>query len=86
MGFCAIFLPQASRSYEGEDMGYKKWGKESSFADLVFSKSLEHNRSLKMIDRINRAVKWRNTEALLREYYEVDARASKEGDARRERG
>jgi hypothetical protein len=36
-------------------MGYKKWGKEISFADLAFSKSLEHNRSLKMMDRINKS-------------------------------
>ena len=26
--------------------GYKKWGKEFSFADLAVSKSLEHNRNL----------------------------------------
>ena len=25
-------------------MGYKKWGKEISFADLAVRKSLEHNR------------------------------------------
>ena len=65
------------RRSEGEDMGYKKWGKEISFADLAFSKSLEHNRSLKMMDRINKVVKWRNIEALLRESYEVGT--NKEG-------
>jgi hypothetical protein len=62
---------------KGEEMGYKKWGKEISFADLAVSKSLEHNRSLKMMKRINNVVNWRNIEALLREYYEVGT--SKEG-------
>ena len=50
-------------------MGYKKWGKEISFADLALSKSLEHNRSLKMMERINKVVSWKNIEAVLREYY-----------------
>lgn len=58
-------------------MGYKELGKEISFADLAVSKSLEHNRSLKMMKRINKVVKWKNIEALLREYYEVGK--SKEG-------
>ena len=58
-------------------MGYKELGKEISFADLAVSKSLEHNRSLKMMNRINEVVNWRNIEALLREYYEVGT--SKEG-------
>jgi len=58
-------------------MGYKELGKEISFADLAVSKSLEHNRSLKMMNRINQVVKWKNIEALLREYYEVGT--SKEG-------
>jgi IS5 family transposase len=58
-------------------MGYKELGKEISFADLAISKSLEHNRSLKMMNRINEVVKWRNIDALLREYYGVGT--SKEG-------
>ncbi|MBW2119783.1 MAG: IS5 family transposase [Deltaproteobacteria bacterium] len=58
-------------------MGYKELGKEISFADLAVSKSLEHNRSLKMMNRINKVVKWKNIEALLREYYEIGT--SKEG-------
>jgi len=58
-------------------MGYKKLGEELSFADLAVWKSLEHNRSVKMMDRINKVVNWRNIEALLREYYEVGT--SKEG-------
>ena len=52
-------------------MGFKKWGKEISFADLAVSKSLEHNRSLQMMRRIDKVVKWRDVEALLMEHYET---------------
>ncbi|MBU0734570.1 MAG: IS5 family transposase [Proteobacteria bacterium] len=58
-------------------MGYKQIDKNLSFADLAVSKSLENNRSLKMMEKINKVVKWRNIEALLMEYYEVGT--SKEG-------
>jgi len=33
-------------------MGYKKLGEAISFADLAVRKSLEHNRSVKMMERI----------------------------------
>ena len=52
-------------------MAYKKIGEELSFADLAVSKSLEHNRSVKRMDKINKIVSWRNIEALLLEYYDI---------------
>jgi len=58
-------------------MGYKDLGKEISFAELAVAKSLKHNRSLKMMNRINKVLKWKNIDALLREYYQVGT--SKEG-------
>jgi len=58
-------------------MGYKRMGKNLSFADLAVSKSLENNRSLKMMEKINEVVKWRNIEAVLMEHYEVGT--SKDG-------
>lgn len=58
-------------------MGYKRIGEELSFADLAVSKSLEHNRSVKLMDRINKVVSWKNIEALLMEYY--DTGLTKEG-------
>ena len=58
-------------------MGYKKLGKDISFADLAIKKSMEHNRSVKMMERINRVVSWKNIEALLMEHYKVGT--SKEG-------
>ena len=48
-------------------MGYKKIGENLSFADLAVTKSLEHNRSLKMMEKINKVVKWKNIDALLLE-------------------
>jgi IS5 family transposase len=73
-----MISPQRYPDKEGEEsMGYKKLGGGISFADLAVRKSLEHNRSVKMMDRINRVVNWRNIEALLGEYYEVGT--SREG-------
>jgi len=51
-------------------MGYKKLGKNMSFADLAVTNTLENNRSVKMMEKINRVVNWQNIEALLLEYYE----------------
>ena len=48
-----------------------------SFADIALSKSMENNRSVKMMKRINKVINWRNIEALLLEYYDVGK--SKEG-------
>ena len=48
-----------------------------SFADLAVSRSLEHNRTLKMLEKISKVVKWENIEALLLEHYEIGT--SKEG-------
>jgi IS5 family transposase len=56
---------------KGEAMGYKRFGDAFSFADLAVRKSLEHNRSLKMMNRIDKAVNWKRIEALLLEHYEV---------------
>ena len=58
-------------------MGYKQIGENLSFADLAVAKSLEHNRSLKMMEKINGVVEWDNIEAVLNEHYEVGR--SKEG-------
>ncbi|MFC1891444.1 hypothetical protein ACFLZT_03535 [Thermodesulfobacteriota bacterium] len=52
-------------------MAYKKIGEELSFADLAISKSLEHNRSVKRMEKINKVVRWSNIEALLFEYYDI---------------
>ena len=58
-------------------MGYKRIGETMSFADIALSKSMENNRAIKMLERINKSIKWRNIEALLLEYYDIGK--SKEG-------
>jgi transposase, IS5 family len=52
-------------------MGYKRIGTMISFADIAVQKSLVHNPSVTMMEKINKAVTWENIEALLREYYDV---------------
>ena len=52
-------------------MAYKRLGKRLSFADLAVSKLMENNRSVKMMEKIDKVVNWKNVEALLKEYYEV---------------
>jgi len=61
-------------------MGYKRIGKVISFADLAVSKSLKHNRSLTMMNKINTLISWKNIEALLLEYYDV-GRSTEGADA-----
>jgi IS5 family transposase len=52
-------------------MGYKKLGNKISFADLAVEGTLKHNRSVKLMERINAVVRWNDIEALLMEYYQV---------------
>ena len=52
-------------------MGYKRIDENLSFADIAVSRSLEHNRTLEMLEKIGKVVKWENIEALLLEHYEV---------------
>jgi len=51
-------------------MGYKKLGKKISFADLAVHKVTKNNRSVRMVEKINKAVNWHNIEALLLECYD----------------
>ncbi|MBN2284803.1 MAG: hypothetical protein JXI43_00035 [Tissierellales bacterium] len=45
-------------------MGHKRIGEEISFADLAVSKSLEHKRSIKLMDKINKVVNSKNIESI----------------------
>jgi IS5 family transposase len=69
--------PLKKANKKGVEMGYKRIGEEISFADLAVSKSLENNRSVKLMERINKVINWENIEALLMEYY--DTGRTKEG-------
>ena len=41
-----------------------------SFADLAVTNTLEHNRSVTMMETINKVVNWKTIEALVLEYYD----------------
>jgi transposase len=55
----------------GGEMGYKRWNQNISFVDIALSRSLEKNRSLKTMDRINKVTDWTKVEERLRDYYEI---------------
>jgi len=52
-------------------MGCKKMEGGMTFAEASLSSSLEHNRSLKRLERINEAIDWPQVEALIKGYYRV---------------
>jgi len=52
-------------------MGYKRWTKNMSFGEMALSRSLEKNRSLKTMERINKIIDWVEVEERLMDYYTI---------------
>lgn len=52
-------------------MGYKKTDRNMTFAEVDIKGSMEHNRSLKMMERINEAIDWSKIEPILMKHYPV---------------
>lgn len=52
-------------------MGYKKTERNMTFAEVDLKGSMEHNRSLKMMERINEAIDWSKIEPILMKHYSV---------------
>ena len=52
-------------------MGYKRWSESISFVDMAMRGSLEKNRSLRRMDRINQVIDWTKIEERLRDYYKI---------------
>lgn len=52
-------------------MGYKKTERNMTFAEVDLKCSMEHNRSLKMMERINEAIDWSKIEPILMKHYSV---------------
>ena len=52
-------------------MGYKKIDKSLDFADLALASSLKHNRSLKLMEKIDKAIDWSRVESILMGHYVV---------------
>ena len=50
-------------------MGYKKMNQSLGFADLALASSLKHNRSLKTMEKMDKAVNWSRVEEILMHHY-----------------
>ena len=61
----------------GGDMGYKKIETNMTFAEVSLLKSMEHNRSLKRLEKINQVIDWLQVEEILLSHYTVGS--SREG-------
>jgi IS5 family transposase len=54
-------------------MGYKKTDRNMTFAEVDLKGSMEHNRSLKMMERINETIDWSKIEPILMKHYPIGA-------------
>jgi len=52
-------------------MGYKKIERNMTFAEVSLMKSMEHNRSLKRLEKINQVIDWSQVEEILMSHYTV---------------
>ena len=52
-------------------MGYKKMDQSLGFADFALASSLKHNRSLKNMKKLNKAINWSRVEEILMNHYTV---------------
>ncbi len=46
-------------------MGYKTLDQNISFAEVALASSMENNRSLKMMEKVNQIIDWSHIETLL---------------------
>ena len=61
----------------GGDMGYKQIEPNMTFAEASLMSSMEHNRSLKRLEKINQVIDWSQVEEILMSHYAVGG--SREG-------
>jgi IS5 family transposase len=52
-------------------MGYKKMDPSLTFADLALESSLQHNRSLKFMQKLDSAINWSRVERILLSHYTI---------------
>ena len=52
-------------------MGFKKMDTSLGFADLALASSLEHNRSVKLMEKLDNAIDWSRVETILLNHYTV---------------
>ena len=59
------YFPSKLTLNQEEDMGYKKVDKAISFTEIALLRSMENNRSVEMMERINTVVTGENRPALV---------------------
>jgi IS5 family transposase len=52
-------------------MGYKKMKQNIGFADFALASSMKHNRSLKNMEKLDKAIDWSRVESILLNHYTV---------------
>ena len=52
-------------------MGYKKMKQNLGFADFALASSMKHNRSLKNMEKLDKAIEWSRVDAILMNHYTV---------------
>ena len=52
-------------------MGFKKMDSTLGFADFALASSLEHNRSLKLMVKLEKSIEWSRIESILLSHYTV---------------
>jgi IS5 family transposase len=67
----------AIKFLSGGDMGYKQTEPNMTFAEVSLLKSMEHNRSLKRLEKINQVINWSQVDEILMAHYTVGG--SREG-------
>jgi hypothetical protein len=58
-------------NYLEESMGYKKMKQNLGFADFALTSSMKHNRSLKNMEKLDKAIDWPRVGAILTNHYTV---------------
>ena len=67
--YCDIFYLKIS--YVEDIIGYKKMDLSLTFADLALESSLQHNRSLKFMQKLDSAINWSRVERILLSHYMI---------------
>jgi len=72
MLFPSFYAINFSKINHREDcMGYKKMKQNLGFADFALAVSMKHNRSLKNMENLDKAIDWSRVESILLNHYTV---------------
>jgi transposase, IS5 family len=66
-----MIYPQATNKKGDIIMGYKQIEANMTFAEASLTRSMENNRSLQRLERINEVIDWEEIECLLKAHYRV---------------